>query len=353
MQGKVQPISAARESLEGLVWTPDGSEVWYAGANSGYADSIYAITPGKRERVVTRFPIPIKLLDRSPEGKLLFVTCDDDRRTTWERRSGGQRSLDWLGSGFPADLSQDGNILLFSQYGEAGGQGYSVYMQKGRDAAPIRLGEGDAMALSPDGNYALALLYAEPQRLAIYQYEAATPRLLAPAALNYQPRGQWFPDSRRILFEASEARRPTRIWMQETPSGAPKAVTPEGVELEGAGLNPDGTLVAARCADGVVRLFPISGGDPVDVHGLKPGDRIVRWRPDGRKLVVMATVEGSVRLDDIDVQSGMRMPGKDLIQPPMPNVVAFTQMLVSFDSQTIVYGAEARVRTLRIAEGLK
>jgi Tol biopolymer transport system component len=353
LRDKVRQVAREWESVEGLVWNADGSEVWYAASESGDADEVYAFAPGKRERLVTRFPTPIKLLDMGRDGKLLFVTRNDDRRTTWQRQGGREQSQDWLGSAFPADLSKDGKFLLFSQYGAAGGSGYGLYIQKLGGSAPIRLGDGDAIALSPDGNYALALQHGSPQRLVVVEYNAGTSQLMPATSFNYQPKGQWFPDSQRILFEANEPGHPIRIWMQKTPSGAPQAITPEGVRIEGASLNPDGTMVAARCPDGMLRLFPISGGSPVNVPGIQPGDRLVRWRPDGRKLVVMTPIDGGVRLDDVDTTSGARTKGTEIIKPPLPNFVQFTQMLLSTDGGTIVYGADTRVRTLYLAEGLK
>jgi eukaryotic-like serine/threonine-protein kinase len=40
-------------SLEGLAWSPDGKEIWFAATkNNGWADTIYAIKPGGKARVV-------------------------------------------------------------------------------------------------------------------------------------------------------------------------------------------------------------------------------------------------------------------------------------------------------------
>jgi hypothetical protein len=150
LSGKVEPLSEDLESIEGLAWTKDASEVWYAASDTGYADVVYAAAPGKAARVVTRFPVPIKLLDLGSGNKLLFATRDDDQETTWAKLpdSEQERNLDWLGSGYPADLSQDGTLLLYTQYGQAGGANYSVYIRKLGDAMPIRLGQGDGIALS-------------------------------------------------------------------------------------------------------------------------------------------------------------------------------------------------------------
>jgi hypothetical protein len=54
------------------------------------------------------------------------------------------------------DLSSDGRIILFSEEGAGGGPGYAVYIRPTDGAPAVRLGKGDALALSSDGAWALA-----------------------------------------------------------------------------------------------------------------------------------------------------------------------------------------------------
>ncbi|NUN01965.1 MAG: protein kinase [Bryobacteraceae bacterium] len=355
LHGNAQHLSGEWESIEGLVWTKDASEVWYSASDSGYADTLYASAPGRSPRFVFQFPVSVKLLDLGSDGVLLFTTFDDDRHETWASLPGASadQSLDWLGSSFPGDLSQDGKLLLFSQYGQAGGRSYGLYLRNLGEPAPVRLGEGDAMSLSPDGRYALALQYTEPQRLALFDFQSPEPQLMLPAGLNYQTAAQWFPDSRRIIFEANEAGRPSRIWMQDVPAGKPQPITPEGVSLEGSGLSPDGTKVAARAPEGVLRLYSIGGGGAAEIRGPLPDDRLVRWSPSGQELIVMSPVEGMAQLNQIDLATGKRTPGKRIANLDPVGVTQVTQVRLSADGQTIVYGQNRRVRTLRTASGLK
>ena len=48
-------------------------------------------------------------------------------------------------------LSADGKTLLFYESGEGGGERYSIYVRPTDGGLPVRLGEGRAMSLSPDG----------------------------------------------------------------------------------------------------------------------------------------------------------------------------------------------------------
>ncbi|HZT31970.1 MAG TPA: protein kinase [Bryobacteraceae bacterium] len=356
LDGKVQRVSGNWESIEGLAWSRDGREIWFAAAHSDYADSVYAIAPGSGElRLVARFPVSMKLEDLDRNGRLLFSTFDSDSYESRVRQAGSEREqyLDWLGSGYPADLSDDGKLLLFSRYGQAAGSRYGVYIRKLAEAPPVRLGDGDALALSPNAAYALALQESEPERLAVLQYHVDSPQVLAGPGLEYQPAGQWFPDSRRIIFEANEAGRGTRIWLQEIPMGKPQAITPEGVSLEGAGLAPDGSAVVARSPDGALRLYPTAGGQVREIPGLLPGDRPVRWTGEGNKLIVVTGSRGAARLDEVDITTGVRAPVQELSDPNPLGVVEISQVLASADGKTLLYSQSRRIRTLRLAEGLR
>ena len=61
-------------------------------------------------------------------------------------------------------LSADGKTAVFTEQGEAGGPGYSVYLRKLDGSAPVRLGEGNALALSPDGKWVLTCSSARHPR---------------------------------------------------------------------------------------------------------------------------------------------------------------------------------------------
>jgi hypothetical protein len=54
-----------------------------------------------------------------------------------------------------ADVSADGDSILFDESGEGGGKGYSVHLYHVRSRTFDRLGEGRAMDLSPDGKWAI------------------------------------------------------------------------------------------------------------------------------------------------------------------------------------------------------
>jgi Tol biopolymer transport system component len=261
--------------------------------------------------------------------------------------------MDWLGPAFPADLSADGKVLLFAQYGQAGGVNYGVYLRKLDGSPPVRLGEGDAAALSPDGNWAVTILSGPPTQLALLPTGAGGPRTLPGAGINHQESVRWLPDSRRIVFAGNEAGHGSRLWLQDTAGGSPQPFTPEGVFFEGDCLSPDAKMAAARGPDGVLRLYPLSGEAAREAPGVDATMRLVRWSADGQRLLVMTPGLGAVPLQEVNVATGERKPWKELNPADPVGVSEITQILVGADGQTLVYGQNRKIRSLHVADGLR
>lgn len=77
--GHKRVLSAGWSSLDGLAWTPSGSEVWFAGSNTGSSRALYAVSLSGRVRPVLRVPGSLLLHDIAPDGRVLLQQ-DDSRR---------------------------------------------------------------------------------------------------------------------------------------------------------------------------------------------------------------------------------------------------------------------------------
>ena len=72
-------------------------------------------------------------------------------------RAGKDQEVSWLDWSTVADLSADGKTVLFYEWGEGVGAAPVVYVRKVDGSDAVRLGPGKALALSRDGQWALAL----------------------------------------------------------------------------------------------------------------------------------------------------------------------------------------------------
>src|SRR5207302_10135397 len=86
-----------------------------------------------------------------------------------------ERTLSWLDESLVADLSRDGRFLLFSEVGGGGGSRGAIYLRPTGGGDAVRLGEGFALALSPEGTWARTMESRTPPRLILLPAGAGQP----------------------------------------------------------------------------------------------------------------------------------------------------------------------------------
>ena len=158
LAGRKRILSSGWESEEGLAWSPDGNEVWFSATETGLQRRIYAVDLTGHLRLTFAAPGGVTLEDIAPDGRLL-LTRDEQRHRNdgfGGREQRSERDLSWLDCSVPADLSPDGNTVLFVEEGAQRGSTYTVAVRDMRGSPPVPLGEGMAAGLSPDGKWAAA-----------------------------------------------------------------------------------------------------------------------------------------------------------------------------------------------------
>jgi hypothetical protein len=165
----------------------------------------------------------------------------------------------------------------------------------------------------------------------------------------------WLPDSKQILFAASEQGRGMRLYVQSVEGGKPRAITPEGITsaLPGFAVTPDGKLVAAIGPDRKGALFPIEGGQTRPIPGLMDGEFPLRFSPDGRSLFVWRRGDVPARVSRVDVETGRREVWKDLLPADPAGVERISNVLVAPDGKSYVYCYARLLSDLFVVEGLK
>ncbi len=352
--GRKATLTSEFSSLLGLAWLQDGREVWFTAQAGSIRRDLYAVTVEGRLRNIARFPSSVVLYDIAPDGRALLIS--QRGQTGIRGRSsmdGTERELGWLDFPWPRALSFDGGTLLLDDIGETGGPTYSVYLRNMDGSPPVRLGEGSGYALSPDGQWVLAIRYGPQQRLVLIPTGPGDALFLPPGRIEAYQGGSFLPDGRRIVFAGAEHGCGQRTWVQELPSGVPSPVTPEGAV--GVATSPDGRWVAAVAQDSTLMLFPLQNGEPrvvAKLAGKEPGRETVRqWSTDGRMLFVSR--EG-IRLEvfSIDVQNGKRRLWKTF-EVPDPAGVRVSNFLVTRDARSYAYGYMRFLDELYLVEGLK
>ena len=158
LAGKKTTLTGQWASEHGLAWSPSGDEIWFTATEAGANRSLYAVSLAGKLRVVTRVPGGLKLHDISKSGRVLLT-----RESPASASSGCSRatraSATCPFSITPSRPTSPGrHALLFDEEGEAGGANYTVYLRKADGSPLVRLGEGNALALSPDAKWALSIM---------------------------------------------------------------------------------------------------------------------------------------------------------------------------------------------------
>ena len=338
-----------------LAWSPDADAVWYETGWLG-GKTIRALTPSGAERIVENVPVDLRLLDVSEGGRALVS------RVNW--RAGinclapgqtAERELSWFDASEVDDMSADGETILITEFGEGGGiERWGVYLRKTTGEPAVRLGDGQAFALSPDGSMAITMSLGPLPEIVLLPTGAGAPvRIRNDGIRNYEAMG-WMPDGRQIVFAGSAAGQGVRCYIQDLEGGEPRPITPEGSRfgLGKAAVSPDGEWIAAE-ADGPPSLFPIGGGEAQRIPGVEPEDKFVAWSSDGRSIFVNSELEVPRTVYSVDLSTGKRSFWKVLAPADLVGVIEIWSIQISADEQSYCYSYARNISDLYLVEGLR
>jgi Tol biopolymer transport system component len=351
LAGKKTTISPVYASAVGLAWSPDGSEVWYTAAEVGGNKVLNAATAAGRPRTLARVTGSLTLHDVSADGRIL-ISHDANQVGLIARAAGGNEvDLSWLDWSLLSDVSADGRVVLFTETGEGGGRGYSVYVRSLDGSPAVRLGEGSAQSLSPDGKRVLAFVGPpDTPDVVIYPTGAGEPTKIAAASMALRG-ARWMPDGKRFLAVGSEAGKPPRTWLFEADGGKPRAVTAEG--HRGGLVSPDGKRFVGRTPENPAVLFSMDGGAPTPIVGFEPGDTIYGWAPDERLYVRKGSSSAiPMRIVLLDPATGRQEPWRNLAPADSAGVNGLQPFRVA-PNGAYAYGYYRSLSNLFLVEGLK
>ncbi len=280
--GISRELSGNWASAGGLAWLPSGGEVWFTAAKSGVRHSVFAVSLSGRLRQIASLPGTAMLYDISREGRVLLGIDRSRMMVSASIAAHPERDFSWFDWSHVQAISPEGRYVLLDETGEGGGPNHSVYLRDTSTGSSVRLGDGQAVALSPDRRWALSLDDRKPGLLNLLPLTGEPPRTLSGQGIEYC-QARYFPDGRHLLVSGHAPGKPLRLFVQSVSGGAPVALNPE-IYLHNAIISPDGKFVAGSRNRGTV-IVPSSGGAELAVPIPFPSAP-VEWSSDGGSLYV-------------------------------------------------------------------
>ena len=302
---------------------------------------------------MARVPADLTLQDVLSDGRVL-LSRDNWRRGLIVHAADdvAERDFTWLDWSYPVTLSPDGKTLLFREEGEAGGPSYAIYLRKTDSSPAVRLGDGQSLALSPDGKWALSSRGDNQTDLFLLPTGAGEPKPLEGHGIIHSA-ACWFPDGARILFSGTESNHGARLYVQDIASNKSEAISPEGTNALSFALSPDGRLVAGVGPDEKGYFFPVASGEPKPIPGLQAGEAPVGWTTDGGSLYVYRGGELPAKVYLLEIASGRRTLWKQLMPPDPAGVEYVGPVLPTPGGKAYAYGYRRLLSDLYLVEGLK
>lgn len=348
--GTPEVLAADWGTLQGLAWSPDGSEVWFAGGKG----SLYAVSLSGRVRAILQAPTSVDLYDVSVAGHVLIgrvsmkrgitaVIADDLREV----------DLTWLNWSNPRALSPDGKKVLFVEQGRPRISNL-VCIRKTDGSPPVQIGQGFAMDISPDWNWALTV--TEQAQLVLLPVGIGKQKTLLSEGLECNW-AAWFPDGKRVLFASAEKGHASRLYIQELSGGRPMAITDEGsafMQLFMTNpISPDGKLIAGWDANRNLTIFSLEGGGPQRVPDTPVGHIGTGWSEDSGSLLTFHPSGVPAKIFRVNLKTGKRELWKEIRPSDPGGIQGLSPILFTPDLRSFVYSYRRVLCDLYLVDGLK
>ncbi len=356
MNGKKSDLTERWASAFGAAWSPSGDEIWFTATATGFSRSLRGVTLSGTVRELLSAPGTLTLHDVGAGGRAL-ISRDAMRAGAIGLAPGEnkERDLSWQDWTVPIDISEDGKLILFIEAGEAGGGEYAVFSRDTTGTSAVRLGQGSANAFSPDGKWALVLRQnVSPPDFVLLPTGVGQQRAVSTGNVIPAGGGQFFADSKRLVFQGNEPGHASRVFVVSLDGGQPRPITPEGFGL-GAyprSISPDGKRIATISSDGIA-LVSVDGGDPQLIRGSQPNDTPLRWTKVGGALLVGQRGETSCPVWELDLQTGARTAWKTVSPVDVAGVTGVACPRIAADEKHYVFGYVRDLSDLFLVEHLR
>lgn len=347
--GKTTFVTGEWNNIEGLAWSPCGSEVWFTASKSGSAQALFAVSETGKLRQVSSTGASVRLLDISSKGRAL-VAVDDVRITMRGALSGDtlERDLSKFDASHVEDISADGKLLLFTEAGEGGGQHYTAYIydQEKRNSFPVAAGR--AFSISPDKQWVLTLDPRDRTYVTLNAIGGDQPRKVLGNGFEYQW-AKFLPDGKRLLVGGAYPGKQLGIYTQNIASGAllPLSGSPY---MEYAVISPDGRRIAGVTAGFRIAVFDMKDKTLRQLGSLGKAYPIA-WSSHADYLYYADHGGSGYRILKLNIQTEKAEIWKTIVPGEPAGVVGLAHLVIAPEAGAYAYSNNVNLSRFYLVDG--
>ena len=353
MEGRMRALTGLFASSRGVAWRPDGSEIWFSAVDVGADRMVHAVTLDGARRGVFSIPGAADVMDISRTGRILMGLGDERLRMSVRDRGGSMvRDLSWLDWTLARDISPDGKQILFDETGAGGRRDHAVYVRDIDGSDAVRLGDGTAVAFSPDGRWVLSMIGSGSQTLHLLPTGVGAVQSILIDGLECQW-ANWFPDGKRLCLTASEPGQGIRLYDYDLAGGRWRRITDDEVGgFQEARTSRDGRWVTALGPEGEFVLYAVDGGERRALPGIPPTARVINFSAGDEAIFYFLRGQIPAPVYRLDLATGERTRWVDIAPPSAAGVVTLTRVVMTPDGEHFVYSYPRFLTNLYTVTGL-
>jgi eukaryotic-like serine/threonine-protein kinase len=350
-EGKM--LWSSKAAADELAWHP-GGEIWFT-REAGEDPGLFAVARGGSIRPVLKANGWV-LHDIAPDGRLLLergISRNSIRlRAANEAK---ERELSWLDGSALVGMSGDAGAVLFSEMNEAGSRAGGVYRRVTDGSPAVRLADGEALAFSEDGRWALVRGSGSPPYAFVptgagqpVPLELGGDRVVSAAFLpGAEPR-----------VVATVGVSPDRGHVEIiTPAGHRSTGISPGFTPGDVAVSPDGSAIAYGAAYGTgareVSLCQLEK-PPCRKLPLAAEATPIQWSADGRYLYLRDRGQIPAHVTRYEISSGAQTNWLTLGPEDSASTISVGRIQLSRDGRTYAFNSfAAEDSSLFVVEGLR
>jgi eukaryotic-like serine/threonine-protein kinase len=342
--GKELVASSKQIGIEGMAWSPDGTEVWFSNART-----IYGLDLQGRERVVLQgAPARLALID--VVGDSILVAPTDIRLKMFTGpRAGPYREISWFDSSDVESVSADGSVIGFLEAAGTGmtSDGYAQFFRRADQPASL-FSHGYHFALVPDAT--AAIVVSAPRKASRVPTGVGTVAPIALGSIDSLDTGDpiamaW--GGKHAVVRGAEAKGQMKLWRLDLADHASRP-TPIAARHDGGRhpISPDGSIVAIAREAGGIDLVAVSAGTTTSVDG-PAGEQPVSFTGDGTAVFVMHVAGDTIEVDRIDLEERRRSSWIRIVPEQRP---VYYSLALDATGQQVTYSTNSDSSDLYVLE---